>query len=135
MGILTGGNHMEGNSMRQRRPSVSRIVAALGLGAATVPVVLGALAAPSAAATSSGNSTISAQQVVADAECDIAWVEMDVKYLLVTAGPPITPSCAPVPAGAQESISTLLYDYCLFTDELGGNHGICTPPATMPGDT
>jgi hypothetical protein len=125
---------MERNSGRQKQRGVARIAAALGLSAATIPVVLGALAEPSAAATSSGSSTISAQQVVAAAECDIAWVEMDVKYLLVTAGTPITPSCAPVPAGAQESISTLLYDYCLLTDELGGSHGICIPPATTPDD-
>jgi hypothetical protein len=123
---------MERNSLRQKQRAVARIAAALGLSAATIPVVLGALAEPSAAATSLGNSTISAQQVLADAECDIAWVDYDDAWLNTPA--PIPPSCAPVPAGLQVSISTLLYDYCQFTNELGGNHGICIAPATTPDD-
>jgi hypothetical protein len=124
---------VEGNSLRSNQRRASRIAAALGLSAATIPVVLGVLAESSAAATSSGSTTISAQQVVAAAECDIAWVDYDDEWLNTPA--PTPPTCAPVPAGVQVSVSTLLYDYCLFTDQLGGNHGICIPPATTSDDT
>lgn len=120
--------------LQLRRRHAVHLAVALAMSVATIPVVLGALAEPSAAATNSGNSTITAQQVVANAECDAGWLEMDVKYLLVTAGTPITPSCAPVPAGFQDSISTVLYNYCLFTLEADGGHGICVPPATTPNN-
>jgi hypothetical protein len=52
----------------------ARIAATLAISAATIPVALGALSGPSAAATSSGDSTVSTQQVIADAECDVAWL-------------------------------------------------------------
>jgi hypothetical protein len=123
---------MERISLRPRQRRVVGIAAALALSVATIPVVVGALAEPSAAATSSGNSTISAQQVVAVAECDVAWVDYDDAWL--NTPNPTPPSCAPVPAGLQVSISTLLYDYCEFTNQLGGNHGFCIPPATTPDD-
>lgn len=124
---------MKRNLLRLKQRRVARIAAALGLSAATIPAVLGVLAEPSAAATSSGDSTVSAQQVVAAVECDIAWVDYDDAWLNTPA--PIPPSCAPVPEGLQVSISNLLYDYCEFTNQLGGNHGICIAPATTPKGT
>lgn len=125
---------MERDVLQLGRRHAVHLAVALAMIVATIPVVLGALAEPSAAATTPGNTAISTQQVVADAECDAAWLEMDVKYFLVTAGTPITPSCAPVPAAFQDSISTVLYNYCLFTLEADGGHGICVPPATTPNN-
>jgi hypothetical protein len=124
---------MDRHLLRQGQRQVARLTVALALGAATIPVALGVLAQPSAAATSAGSSTISAQQIVADAQCDIAWVEMDLNYLEAS-GPPKAPSCAPVPAGFQEVISNVVYDYCQFTLTLDGEHGFCIPLPTSPTD-
>jgi hypothetical protein len=123
---------MKQRLVRLMQGPVPRLAAAIGLSAATMPVVLGALAEPSAAATSSGTSTISAQQIVADAQCDVAWVDYDNAWTSEPA--PIPPSCAPVPAALQVAIAGALYNYCLFTMQLGGNHGFCVPPATTPND-
>jgi hypothetical protein len=109
---------------------VAHVAVAFAIGVTTIPVVLGALAEPAAAATTSANSTISAQQAVADVECDIVWVEYDVKYVAVTAGPAIPPSCAPVPVGLQQALATLAYDDCLLGLYANGGHGFCIPPAT-----
>jgi hypothetical protein len=115
------------NLLRLRSRRIARTASALALSLATVPLVLGALAGPSAAATSSGNSAVSAQQVVAEAECDIAWLEYDVAY--IEGHLTVPPTCAPVPAGVQQSFSTLEYDLCLVGLHVNGGHGFCVPPA------
>jgi hypothetical protein len=70
------------------------------MSAATIPVVLGALAEPSSAATSSGNSTITVQQLVADVQCDVAWLAWDLEGYNLGIGhgvPTPPPLCNPVP--------------------------------------
>jgi hypothetical protein len=89
---------MERSFLRRSPRRVIHSAVALGIGAASIPVVLGMTATPSAAATNSGNSTISAQQIVADVECDAVWLDWDVTSNLPGVfGPP--PTCTPVPAG------------------------------------
>lgn len=121
---------MNGQVFRTARGRMARTVAALAIGGATIPVVLGALASASAAATPTGANSIGAQQILADVQCDIAWVDYDDAWLNSPA--PTVPSCAPVPAGFQVAISNALYNYCEFTLELDGGHGFCIPPASGP---
>jgi hypothetical protein len=83
---------MERSLLRRRPRRVMHIAAVLGIGATTIPIVLGALAEPSAAAT------ISAQQLVADLECDAGWVLWDVGNSLPGVPTP-SPTCDPVPSG------------------------------------
>jgi hypothetical protein len=91
---------MERSLLRLRRERVGRIAVALGIGAATIPIVLGALAEPSAAATNSGSSSISVQQIVATVECDVGWLVWDLgPYNLGLPGAPTPPPyCDPVPS-------------------------------------
>ncbi|HUE07806.1 MAG TPA: hypothetical protein VMP41_10280 [Acidimicrobiales bacterium] len=73
---------------------MGRVAAVLGFGAAIVPVAVGVLAEPAAAAAS-GGSTISVQQVVAGLGCDPQWIVWDVGNL---EGPPAPgPWCTPWP--------------------------------------
>ena len=90
---------MERSSLRLRHWRLGRIAVALGITATTVPVVLGVLANPSAAATSSTSSTITAQELVADVECDAGWLLWDLEtYNLGLGGVPTPPPfCEPVP--------------------------------------
>jgi hypothetical protein len=70
------------------------------MSAATIPVVLGALAAPSAAATSSASSPITVQQLVADVQCDVGWLVWDAEGYnlgIGTGAPTPPPFCEPVP--------------------------------------
>ena len=92
---------MERTSLRRSPRRAVHVAAALGMGAATIPVVLGALAEPSGAATNSGTGSISAQQLVATVECDVGWLEWDVEpYNLGLPGVPTPPPfCDPVPSG------------------------------------
>ena len=88
---------MDRSMWRWRRPRVGRIAVALGIGAAAIPVGLTAFAEPSAAA-SSGGSTVSLEQVVADVECDAGWLVWDVQSSLGPL-PGQPPFCVPVPSG------------------------------------
>jgi hypothetical protein len=68
--------------------------------AATIPVVLGAFAAPAGAATSaaSGAGTNIVSVIVADVQCDVGWIVWDLDESFVPpAGP--SPFCTPVPPG------------------------------------
>lgn len=91
---------MKRGSLRLFRGRVGRIAVALGIGTATIPVLLGALAEPSAAATNSGTGSISVQQIVATVECDVGWLEWDLEpYNLGLPGAPTpAPFCDPVPS-------------------------------------
>jgi hypothetical protein len=91
---------MERSVLRRRPRRVMRIATALGISAATIPAMLGALAEPSAAATNSGTSSISVQQLVATAECDVGWLAWDLgPYNLGLPGAPTpSPFCDPVPS-------------------------------------
>ena len=115
------------NSLRLRRRRVARIATALGLSAATVPVVLGALAQPSAAASSSANSATSAQQVVADAECDIAWLDWDVAVFEGAPGRFTPPTCTPVPAAFQEAVTNSECDISWLVWDAGDLFGFGVP--------
>lgn len=88
-------------SRRTRRfGRIGRLVAALGVSAATVPVVLGAFAQPSGAATpaASGASSNIVETIVADVQCDVGWVVWDLdETFYPPAGP--SPFCTPVPPG------------------------------------
>jgi hypothetical protein len=83
---------MERCALQRRRRRVGRIAATLGIGAAIVPVVLGAISEPSAAATSTG---VSAQQLVGVVECDVGWLIYDVGTTVSGIMPTPGPECQP----------------------------------------
>lgn len=121
-------NPMERNSLRLGQRHAAHIAVALAISVTTIPVVLGALTESAAAATTSANSSISAQQVIADVECDIAWADYDAAYLEGSLKTP--PSCTPVPVGVQQSFATVEYDLCILGLYVNGGHGFCIPPAS-----
>lgn len=130
---------MEPSFLRLRPRHVAQIAAAFGISAATIPLVLGTLAEPSAAATSSLNGTISTQQAVADAQCDIAWLEWDVAVTDATPGPPIAPSCTPVPADLPQVMNDSNCDEAWLVYDVGDAIGpptpspsYCTPLPVIP---
>lgn len=130
--VMSGGpdgrNPMVRSSLRLRQRHVAHLAVALAISVTTIPVVLGALTESAEAATTSVNSPISTQQVIADVECDIAWADYDAAYLEGSLKTP--PSCTPVPVGIQQSFATVEYDLCIFELYTNGGHGFCIPPAS-----
>lgn len=130
---------IEPGFLRLRHRRAARRAAAFGITAATIPIVLCALEGSSSAATSSQNGTFSTQQAVADAQCDIAWLEWDVAISDATPGPPIPPSCTPVPADLPQVINDSNCDEGWLVYDIGDAIGpptpspsYCTPLPVIP---